>query len=125
MTDAPEDTIPEPPPRDPVQEWRDRLAKFKAECSADFLERYPELEALQAQHQAELSRTYAPVLKAVAKLMKKELAAVRREIDAVKVQLRREIQSARRPERRKKMTKAEIDKFIMSKKGLPETAFEE
>jgi len=107
----------EQPPLDPLQVWRDRLRKFNEECSADYARRHPEEVLPQAR---EVVKPLEPVIRALAKVMA-------REINAVKLEMRREIQLAllRPLRRRKKWTQADSDRYVMSKQGLPPEAFNE
>jgi hypothetical protein len=106
---------------DPVQQWRDRLQKFKDQCNREYRERHPEEQPLRP-------RPLDSILKAVASVIDKEFAAIkaemRSEIDAFKLHTQRQIEMVLRPRRRKKMTQKEVDNHIMSKRGLPEEAFE-
>jgi hypothetical protein len=127
------------PPRDPVQEWRDKQAKWKAERVAEARVR----EAAEAKQklEAQYGSSLEPVLAGIARTIAREVDAVRREInaiaqatdneiDAVKRQLRQEILAARRhnKRRKKKLTQAEIDrraeKHVMRQRGLPPEVFE-
>jgi hypothetical protein len=106
----------EPPPIDGLQQWRERLQKFRDECSADYRRRHPEEVSPQARA---VVRPLEPVLRAIAKVLHQE-------IDQVKRQLRHEIRMAQLPRQRKRrMTRAEMDAFVLSKVGLPEETFSE
>src|SRR5262245_30383469 len=108
-----------------MEEWRAKRAKFIAERSAEYAAAHPE-EQPSPQALDVARRQFAPVLRAVAKIIIKEVAAVRSEIDVAKEHLRREFRLAHHRKRRwKKMTKAEADSYVMSKRGLPERAFDE
>jgi hypothetical protein len=119
-----DDQLPEQPPRDPVDDWRKSQEKFMEEAKADYRRRNPpELQGAMVPLQ--------PVMKAVARIINKELMALhaelRGELEVLAERLRREIDfkiEQSRKRRRKKMTRAEADRYVMSKRGLPKEMLE-
>jgi hypothetical protein len=116
-------------------EWHDRVKRLREERAAEHRAQHPELSE---QQRDEIARQYGPILRAVARLMAREIEPIRQELDVVKEHLRREFKlvdalrrdlHARRGRRRKKLTQAEIkrraDAHVMRVKGLPPEAFEE
>jgi hypothetical protein len=95
---------------EPLDEWRARMAKHREEASADYARRHPEEGSEEARAYA--AKQYGPVIKALARILA-------REINAVEIRMRREIQIAMLPRRRrKKLTPAEIEKEALMKKVL-------
>jgi hypothetical protein len=116
MTDIPPE---EQPSLDGLTQWRERRRKFLEEASADYARRHAE----------DAPRLLDPIINAmlrgIARVLRREIDEVKRElraeIDVCKVHLRREIElrRAQRPRRRKKMTRAEMNAFVMSKPRAP------
>jgi hypothetical protein len=128
------------PPYDPVQEWRDRMAKSKAERAARY-EPHPAFAEAEERLQRAGVRPLDSIRRMFGVMVREEIAkqigAVRQEInaiaeatdnefDAIKRQLRQEILAARRhnKRRKKKWTHKQMDEFVMRQKSLPEEAFE-
>jgi hypothetical protein len=108
----------EPPPRDKLDEWRERRRKFVEERSAEYRARHPE-EAPRV-----LDPMTAAMMRGIAKAVGKEIAAakaeLRSEIEVLREHMRRTVEMAQRPRRRnKKMTRAEMDAFVMSNPRAP------